>query len=124
MDPPSQLKRVCVEPSTSPQHLDRVNISWDPLPCHHQNGADISGYIIQYARLPNGVPSNISSSDNRLLCRQEPGGPYSCVAQILFFIPGVTYIVQVAALNVHGVGSFSDPVTTVYGSQGISIINY
>ena len=116
---PSQLSRVCVGPSTSPQHLGRVNISWDPLPCHLQNGADIShGYIIQYTRLPNGVPINISSSDNKLLCRQEPGGPYSCVEQTSFFISGATYSFQVAAQNMYGVGSFSDPVTTVYSSQG------
>ena len=123
MGPPSQLSKVCVGPSTSPQHLGRVNISWDPLPCHLQNGADISGYIIQYTRSPNGVPSNISSSDKGLLCRQEPGGHYSCVEQISFFISGVTYSFQVAAQNSYGVGSLSDPVTTVHGSQGISIIN-
>ena len=121
--PPSQLQRVCVGPPTSLQHQSRVNISWDPLPCHLQNGADVVGYIIQYFRLPNGVPSSISSFDGRLLCRQEPGGPYSCVTQISFFIPGVTYSFQVAAQNVYGIGSLSDPVTTVYGSQGISIIN-
>ena len=79
-DPPSQLKRVCVGPSTSLQLQGRVNISWDSLPCHLQNGADISHYIIQYTRLPNGSSTNLSSSDRRLACHQEPGGPYSCVA--------------------------------------------
>ena len=121
--PPSQLKRVCVGPSTSPQHLGKINISWDPLPCHVQNGADIAGYIIQYARLPNGEPSKIPSSDVRLLCCQEPGGPYSCVAQISFLLFGATYSFQVAAQTSYGIGSFSDSVTTLYGSQSISIIN-
>ena len=116
--PPSQLQRVCVGLPTLPQHQGRVNISWDPLPCHLQNGANISGYIIQYTRLPNGTSTNISSSDGRLNCCQEPGGPYSCVAPASLFIPGVTYSFQVAAQNSHGVGSFSNPVTTVYGSQG------
>ena len=116
--PPSQLKRVCVGPPTSPQHQGRVNISWDPLPCHLQNGADISGYIIQYTHLPNGASTNISSSGGRVICRQEPDGPYSCVARASLFIAGVVYSFQVAIKNSHGVGSFSDPVTTVYGSQG------
>ena len=116
--PPSQLQRVCVGPSTSPQHLDRVNISWDHLPCHLQNGADVRDYIIQYTHLPNGEPTSISSSDSRFECRLEPGGPYSCVETISLFTPGVTYFFQVAAQNNHGVGSFSDPVTAVYGSQG------
>ena len=110
---------MCVGPSTTPQHLGRVNISWDYLPCYLQNGADISAYIIQYTCSPNGVPSNISSSDSRLLCCQEPGGPYSCVVAFSLLIPGVTYSFQVAAQITYGVGSFSDPVTTVYGSQGI-----
>ena len=37
----------------------------------------------------------------------------------LLFIPNVIYSFQVAAQNSHGVGSFSNPVTTVvYSSQG------
>ena len=116
--PPSQLQRVCVGPSTSPQHEDRVNISWDPLPCHLQNGADISLYTIQYTRLTTGAPTNISSSDRRLECHRGSGGPYSCVVNATLFMLGETYSFQVAAQNIHGVGSFSDPVTTVYGSQG------
>ena len=113
--PPSQPQKVCVGPPTSP---GTVNISWDLLLCHLQNGANIYGYIIQYTHLPTGASENISSSDSRLTCRQEPGGPYSCVARIILFIPDVTYSVQVAAQNSHGNGSFSNPVTTVYGSQG------
>ena len=110
---------MCVGPSTSPQHVGRVNISLDPLPCHLQNGANISGYIIQYTHLPNGTSTNISSSDGRLICRQEPGGPYSCVVTASLFIPNVTYGFQVAAQNSRGIGSFSNPVTTVvYSSQG------
>ena len=115
---PSQVPRMCVGPATSPQYRGRVNISWDPLPCHLQNGADVANYIILYTHLSTGVPINISSSDSRLLCRQEPGGPYSCVEQTSFFISGATYSFQVAAQNMYGVGSFSGPVTTVYSSPG------
>ena len=90
-----------------------------PLPCHLQNEVNISGYIIQYTHLPTGVSRNISSSDTLLECHQEPGGPYSCLVRSSFFIPGVTYSFQVAVDNVHGIGSFSDPVTIImYGSQG------
>ena len=106
---------MCVGPPTSP---GRVDISWDPLPCHLQNGANISGYIIHYTYLPTGVGTCISSFDGRLICRQEPGGPYSCVAATSLFIAGETYSFQVAAQSAYGVGSFSNPITIVYGSQG------
>ena len=122
--PPSQLSRDCVGPSTSPQHGGRVNISWDPLPCHLQNGANISGYIIQYTTLTTGVPTNISSSQRRLECHQESGGPYSCIATATLFIPGETYSFQVTAQNIHGVGSFSDPVTILCMALKVSIIIY
>ena len=118
--PPSQLQRVCVGPGppTSPQHGGRVNISWDPLPCHLQNGADVVGYIIRYTHLLTGASVNIFSSDSQLDCRQEPGGPYSCVAPASLFTLSVAYSFQVAAQSIHGVGPFNYPITTVYGSQG------
>ena len=120
--PPSQLQRVCVGPPTSlvQQILHRLNISWDPLSCHLQNGANITSYTIQYTRLPNGTPSNISSCESRLQCRQVVGGPYSCLADGLLFntSPGETYRFQVAAETVRGVGSFSNPVNFMFGFQG------
>ena len=121
---PSQLQRVCVgpDPPTSPQHQGGVNISWEPLPCHLQNGANVARYVIQYTNLSTGVSTNISiaSSVGRIECHQEPGGPYSCVVCVRasLFIPGVTYSFQVAAENMNGVGSFSNSVTTLYGSNG------
>ena len=53
MFPPSKLSRVCIGPSTHPKDLTqgRLNISWDPLPCHLQNGADIIAYTIKYTQL-------------------------------------------------------------------------
>ena len=110
-------QRTSQQQSTS----GNVNISWDPLPYHLQNEVNISGYIIQCTRLPNGVSRNISSSDSLLECRQEPGGPYSCMVAISLFIGGVSYSFQVTVDNVHGItiGSFSDPVTTVFSAQGM-----
>ena len=107
---------MCIGPPTSLADSGtqgRVNISWDPLPCHLQNGADITGtgYIIQYTSLTTGVPRNISISDTGVDCLQESGGPYSCVvAPGLYFTSRVTYSFQVAAQNSYGVGSFSNPV--------------
>ena len=110
------LSRVCVGPS----HGGQSNIFWDLLPCHLQNGADIidNNYIIQYTHLPNGKPTNISSSDERLECHQDSGGHYSCLTRPSLFPFGETYSVQVAARNIYGLGSFSDPVIAVSGSQG------
>ena len=115
--PPSQLSRMCVGPPTSTSHRNqgRLNISWVPLPCHLQNGADVI-YIIQYTNLTNGVATNITRGR---VCSQVSGGPYSCLALMSWFISGVTYSFQVAAQDLFGItGPFSDPVTTMYGSQG------
>ena len=112
MASPSQLPRVCVGPQTSPeaQTQGKLNISWDPLPCHLQNGADITVYSIQYTQLPDGGPNIIVSTNSRVECRQEPGGPYSCLAASSFFTSRATYSFQVAARNSFGIGSFSNSV--------------
>ena len=115
---------MCIGPPTSlaDQTQGRVNISWDPLPCHLQNGADVTDtdYIIQYTSLTTGVPRNISVSDTGVDCLQESGGPYSCViATGKHFISGVTYSFQVAAQNIYGVGSYNNPVITVRYPLGI-----
>ena len=112
---PLQLLRVCVGPPSSLAYRGRVNISWDPLPCHLQNGADIIGYVIQYTRLLTGEATNISSSSTRLICRQESGGPYSCLAPASIFIVDLAYSFCVAARNNFGVGSFSNPVVFTIG---------
>jgi hypothetical protein len=108
--PPAMLPRVCVGPSTSPQHQGRVNISWDPLPCHLQNGADITGYIINYTRLSTGEAIRITSSRNDVECSQEVGGPYSCVITESLIPRNLAYSIQVAAMNNNGESLFSDPV--------------
>ena len=107
------LPRVCVGPSMSPQYPGRVNISWDPLPCHLQNGADINGYIINYTRLLTGVTKQIASSHNSVNCSQEVGGPYSCLVAESLLHSHHSYGIQIAAQNNYGDGSFSDPIINV-----------
>ena len=109
---------MCVGPPTSlvDQRQGKVNISWDPLPCHLQNCADVS-YIIRYTHLLTGELANFSQSNRNVECCQEPAGPYSCLAGASVFIIGVAYSFQVAAQNVYGVGSFSDPVIATIGSN-------
>ena len=132
MSPPPKLPRVCVGPSTLPEDQDMAlghfNISWDPLSCHLQNGADISGYIILYTQLATGVAIRTSNRHAGFLCGQESGGPYSCrVANSLFRL-NQTYSFQIAARNSHGGGSFSDPVSVesipIPISQGIVANNH
>ena len=117
---PSQLPRVCVGRPTSlaDQTQGKVNISWDPLPSHLQNGADVTVYNIRYTRLPGGESNIIFSTNSKVECHKEPSGPYSCLAASSFFIPHVTYSFQVAAQNSFGVGSFSNSVIILYGSNG------
>ena len=112
---PSQLSRVCAG-------LDfqiRFNISWDPLPCHLQNGADITGYIIQYSPTSGGEAQNVSST--QMTCGQESGGPYRCIIAGSLFNPFQMYTFQVAAINDYGIGPFSDPVLAIISQQGINI---
>ena len=110
--PPAILLRVCVGPSTSPQHQGKVNISWDPLPCHLQNGADITSYTIQYTRLSTGVATRITIFHRDVNCSQEVGDLYSCVVAELLIPSYQAYSIQVnvAAQNNYGEGSFSDPI--------------
>ena len=119
---PSQILRVCAGPDRSYLTGDILNISWDPLPCHLQNGADITGYIIQYGPTSGGETQNVSSSSSRLLCGQESGGLYKCLMSGRFFIPFQAYTFQVAAINSYGVGPFSSPVKAMLNTQGMMYI--
>jgi hypothetical protein len=110
--PPAILPRVCIGPSTSPQHQGRVNISWDPLPCHLQNGADvtINNYFILYTRLSTGVARRIFSFHSDIECSTEVSGLYSCVVAESLIPSNQAYSIQVAARNNYGEGPFSDPI--------------
>ena len=101
-----------------PTTANKRNISWDLLPCHLQNGADITGYIIQYSPTSGGVAQNISSSDSRVDCSVESGGPYRCLLPYSLFATGVPYSFQVAAVNRYGAGPFSGQVNATISGTG------
>ena len=120
---PLQLLRVCVGPDSSSQ--GRVNISWDPLPCHLQNGADITGYILQYSPTSGGEVQNISSSDrdNRVDCGIESGGPYRCLLYFALSTTEVSYSFQVAAVNRYGASPFSGQAIGMISSSVTGIVS-
>ena len=65
---------------------------------------------------------SISTSDDRLSCRQEPIGPFRCYITPLLFKENQMYTFQVAAVNVHGVGPFSNTVSASFQLQeGIAL---
>ena len=100
----------------------KLNIFWDLLPCHLQNGADITDYIIQYSRTSGGEARNISSLDNQLICEVDGGRYQQCLSLAtvtMLFIYGTSYTFQVAAVNSNGVGPFSDPIISEIKVQSI-----
>ena len=112
---PSKVRTVCVGPAAQ----SKLNLHWDPLPCHLQNGADITGYTIQYRPTSGGEAQNVSST--QMTCGQESGGPYRCIIAGSLFNPFQMYTFQVAAINDYGIGPFSDPVLAIISQQGINI---
>ena len=115
---PSQLSRVCARRSEG-----GVNISWDALPCHRQNGADITSYVIRHSSSRSiSTDINLSSSKSNLLRFYRSGANrYDYQIPLSTFLDGVvTYTFQVSARNSHGLGPFSTSVkyTVSYTSTG------
>ena len=108
-----------------------VIISWDPLPCHLQNGADITDYIIQYRRTSGGEARNYFTgsdesetgvdSEHFIIC-DEVSTQTKIRYRCLLPIPESSYIFRIAAINRFGVGPLSDPVIADMKIQ--SKINY
>lgn len=125
---PSQLLSVCVRAEVMQHGI--VIIFWDPFPCHLQNGADITDYIIQYRRTSGGEARNyFTGSDEsetgvdpeHLIC-DEVSTLTKIRYRCLLPIPESSYIFQIAAINRFGVGPLSDPVIADMKIQ--SKINY
>ena len=121
--PPSQITSVHAQMDALDILQSRLSIYWDPLPCHLQNGGDITSYIIQYGPTGTNETHSISTSDNRLSCRQEPIGPYGCYLNSLLLVEDQMYTFKVAAMNGYGIGPFSSTVNAKLNSKGIFIRN-
>ena len=116
---PSQVSHVVAEMDVLDQLKSRLSISWDPIPCHLQNSADITDYIILYNLTSTNETRSISTSNDRLNCSQEPVGPYRCYLMSSLLLEDQMYTFQVAAMNRYGVGPFSDPVkATLHSLMG------
>ena len=86
--------------------LDRasLNVTWQPPEAINQNGP-ITGYLITYER---------SEQPLIIMSRATTETEYI----ISGLIPFVTYLVNMAARNVNGTGSFSSTVMQVSGQDG------
>ena len=93
-------------PSGAPQSLEAMSLqptevfpSWREVPCVLQNGP-ITGYVVRYYTTC-GADRNVQQ--------------YKSVVTTSDIIDGLTpnteYAFQVAAVNVNGTGSFSEPIT-------------
>lgn len=115
---PSQLSNVFVEDSQTTGAA--VIIFWNLLSCLQQNGANITGYIIQYSPTSGGdlAARNLSAFESfDVICSHTGDSRYSCLLSRTLFL-SVRYSFQVAAINGYGVGRFSVPVYATIHTQG------
>ena len=79
-------------------------VSWQPLPEIELNG-QITGYVIQYTR--------VGSSD--IMSENVNSGTTHIISGLVAY---VNYSVTVAAVNINGIGPFSNPVVGRSGDDG------
>lgn len=104
-----------------------VNITWDALPCYHQNGADITGYVIQHRSSRSALTDiNLSSSKSNLHQVYTYGANrYSYQIPLDTFLDHVvTYTFKVAARNSRGLGPYSAAVTYTVSYDSIGNIKH
>ena len=87
VSPPSV--RVLVANSTT------ITVQWGMVPCIHQNGP-ITGYSVRYGVIGSGNTQTVPVS-----------GASQTQIMISNLLPSTTYSIQVAALNVVGIGVYS-----------------
>ena len=107
---PSKVTSVCAE--VDPTDQGRLMNSWDHLPCHLQNGANIAHYIIHYNTTSGREVETILSTDSKLCWTSGD----RCV--ITTNLSNEIYTFQVAAHSSNGAGQLSDPVYAMLGNQG------
>ena len=90
--PPTSVSAPAHEVTSS-----SITIQWGPVDCIHRNG-DITGYSVQYGVVGSGRIQTVSVS----------GGDTS--QTVVFGLrSSKLYSIQVAAMNIAGIGPFSAP---------------
>ena len=104
-------------PSSSPQNVmvtsvdsASLMVSWQPPEEIDHNGM-ITGYMIQYTRVESSVMMSVNVSS---------GTRQTTIPELTAY---VMYSVRVAAMNVNGTGTFSDPMMQLSG-QDSELIKY
>ena len=113
---PSIISSVCIELES--EHEYGLNISWNLVPCHLHDGADMYGYRIRYSLVSNRTSSHsmvtISTTERHdgVDCHAERRDSFTCLlsAQPLSIVDREQYQFQVAAANRFGTGPFSEPI--------------
>ena len=102
----------CVVPSASPLPVSvsgitssNITVQWGTVDCIQTNG-NITGYSVRYELVGSGSRENVSVS-----------GSSTTSVILTGLTPSTTYTIQVAAVNVAGVGVYSDPINqTTFGN--------
>ena len=75
-----------------------VTVQWGSVDCIHRNG-EITGYLVQYWEMGNRSVHTVSVSSGSVI-----------VTTLSNLAPSSSYFIEVSAVNIAGVGVFSDPV--------------
>ena len=111
MTPLPKISSLFVELDTLDPN-SRLSISWDPVTSNLT-----MSYTIRYGLAGSNQVRSVSTSDDRLSCRQEPVGPYRCYLTSSLLLEDQMYTFQVAAVNGYRVGPFSSTVSARLQSQ-------
>ena len=87
-------------PVSAPAHevtSSSITVQWGPVECIHRNG-DITGYSVQYGVVGSGSTQTVSVS-----------GGATRRTTIFGLKSSRIYSIQVAAMNIAGIGPFSAP---------------
>ena len=78
-----------------------ITVQWGTVNCTDRNG-DITGYSVRYEVQETTHYMSVSGVDTRQ-------------TTISGLNPSTTYSIRVAAVNIAGIGEYSDPITAVTG---------
>lgn len=106
-------------PSGPPERIEiiertlfKITISWRPVNCEQQNG-DVTNYTVRHRK--------IASGNNNIQIGEQTGNNEPITITGLY--PSTTYLIQVAARNIVGIGVFGNlTASTLPCKFGIPII--